>query len=159
MLAAAVAGGCNFFGGSDAITEVPAELVIWGDPDPDSDVRYMEVYDVNELAERFIAVGTNGQLQFSNGEVCRTCSVVGSTVSLDGVPRMYIRYSVGADGEGSRRPFLVSTDGFYIELVATDQGISFVEEAARFEADDNLDDDLAERVGTVTNPALAGTSS
>jgi hypothetical protein len=145
-------GGCGLFP-SDT-RQLPTEVVVWGDPDPENDGEFTSVRDANDVSDRWVLIGTDGQVQFSNGKVCRECSVADATILVNETPRINIRYSTGPDGAGERRPFLVSTDGFYIELVTSGDSVTFQEEEAVFEQDDDPSDDLAERVGTTPNPTL-----
>ncbi len=146
--------GCNAKPGGPRVPALPDELVVWGDPDPDNPETYASIRDVHDQDDVFVVIGTNGQVQLANEKVCNICEVQGSTILIDGTPRINIRFSSGPDGFGPRRPFLVSTDAFYIELVGDETSITFQEENVRFEEDDNLTDDLAVRVGTIPNPAL-----
>jgi hypothetical protein len=146
--------GCKS-GDSNAITDLPAEIVVWGDTDPDNDAAFASIRDANDVDDRFVVIGTNDQVQFSNSRVCNTCTVDGYTISVDGTPRVNIRFSSGPDGFGVRRPFLVSTDGFYVQLLlGDDKNYTFQEVDQRFEDPDNLTDDVAVQVGTIPNPAL-----
>lgn len=138
------------------VKELPAELVLWGDPDPDNNATFAYVRDINDMDYRHITIGANGTVQFSNFKICNVCGVDESTILINGEPQINIRFSTGPDGVGERRPFLVSADGFYIELVQTDSTISFQEEDVVFEENDDPSDDLAERIGTTPNPARAG---
>ena len=146
--------GCDLFGGGNRITELPAEVVIWSDPDPDNEDTYWSIRDVNDDPARFVVIGTGGEVQFNIGKVCNVCDVDGATIAIDGTPRMNIRFGLGPDGTGPRRPFLVATDGFYIELVSEGDSITFQEEDLRFEENDNSSDDLAQPVGVIPNPTL-----
>ena len=135
---------------------MPAEVVVWGDPDAGNNETFWAVRDADDSELAYLVVGTDGRVQFSNGKVCNVCAVENSTILVDGMPRMNIRFSSGPDGEGNRYPFLVSTDGFYIELVAdTGDAVIFQAEDTVFEEEDDPSDDLAERAGTIANP-LAG---
>ncbi|MCP4591868.1 MAG: hypothetical protein GY842_14120, partial [bacterium] len=115
---------------------------------------YASVRDANDAEDRFVLIGSGGEVQFNIGKMCDACTVEGATILVDGEERMLIRFSTGPDGEGERRPFLVSTDGFYIELVTEGEVVLFQEEDVRFEEPDDATDDLARRVGTIPNPAL-----
>jgi hypothetical protein len=146
--------GCDFLGDGNRITELPAEVVVWSDPDAGNESAYLSVRDANDIEDRFILIGTGGEVQFSTGKVCNLCEAQGATIAIEGTPRVNIRFGVGPDGVGPRRPFLVSTDGFYIQLVSDGETVAFQEEGVRFEDDDNLADDLAQPAGSVPNPAL-----
>lgn len=158
-MAAVVIGmlaGCNVFN-SGPKTTPPAELVVWLDPEPGTCAPFWRVRDVNNVADRYVEIGTDGQVQFSTGTVCEGCDVDGATILLDDTPRMHIRFGPGPDDTGERRPFLVSTDGFYIELVGDKATVTFQEENLPFEEDDFLADDLAERASDpIANPAYPG---
>ncbi len=146
--------GCRT-GDSGAITDLPAEIVVWGDTDPENDEAFASIRDANDVDDRFVVIGTNDQVQFSNSRVCNTCTVEGYTISVDGTPRVNIRFSSGPDGFGTRRPFLVSTDGYYVQLLlGDDNNYTFQEVDQRFEDPDNLSDDVGVRVGTIANPAV-----
>ncbi|MFH0980172.1 MAG: hypothetical protein V2A79_01365 [Planctomycetota bacterium] len=152
-----VMGGLVGCGGGSGVPALPDEIIVWGDPDPaNQDDEYASIRDVNDLDERFVVIGTNGMVQFANEKVCTVCEAEGATILIDGTPRINIRFGSGPDGFGGRRPFLVSTDGYYIEVVEQNNAIIFQEEIERFEEDDYLGDDLAEQVGTIPNPALEG---
>jgi hypothetical protein len=154
VLVVSLATGCGLNQSSSAVTSRPAELVVWGDPDPENDGLYPAVRDVNNVEDRWIVVGTDGRVQFSNGKVCTGCTVEDATISLSGTPRMNIRYSTGPNDDGPRRPFLVSTDGFYIELVTSGEAVTFQEEDVVFEENDDPSDDLAVQADTTPNPAV-----
>ena len=145
--------GCDT-GGGGRITQLLPEVVVWGDPNPDNDSTYWSIRDVNNAFDRFAVIGTGGEVEFSNGKVCNTCDVEGSTILIDGTPRVNLRFGTGPDGGDERRPFLVSIDGYYVELVSDGDVIMFQEEEERFEEDDDPSDDLAERVSTMPNPTL-----
>jgi hypothetical protein len=147
-----LAGGCGLT--QNDTRQLPTEVVVWGDPDPENEEQFTSVRDANDVSDRWVLIGTDGQVEFSNGLVCRECTVSDATISLSGTPRMNIRFGTGPDGEGERRPFLVSTDGFYIELVTSGDSVTFQEEEAVFEENDDPSDDLAERVDTMANPTL-----
>ena len=146
--------GCDLFGGGGG-TSLPKEIVMWGDPDPESDAMFATVRDVNNEDDRFVVIGTDGKVQFSVGKVCNVCTVEGSTILVDG-GRINIRFGPGLNGTGERRPFLVNDEGYYIQLVTKADTVVFVAETVVFEEPDNPDDDLAVRVGSFPNPALAG---
>ncbi|MCK4659931.1 MAG: hypothetical protein KAV82_10460 [Phycisphaerae bacterium] len=146
--------GCNQGGGS-SIPALPAELVVWGDPTPDSDAMFTSVRDFSNVDTSFVVIGTNNLVQFFNEKVCNVCEVQESTILINGTPRVDIRFGPGPDGTGERRPFLVSVDGYYIELVQESGAISFQEKDVVFEENDDPSDDLAQRVGTMPNPTAA----
>ncbi|MCP4594727.1 MAG: hypothetical protein GY842_28680, partial [bacterium] len=149
-----VVTGCDTLGGGGGITELPADVVVWGDADTENDATYASIRDANDLEDRFVLIGSEGEVQFNIGKVCEACTVEGSVILVDGEERILIRFGTGPDTEGERRPFLVSTDGFYIELVTEGEVVLFQEEDVRFEEPDDATDDLARRVGTIPNPAL-----
>jgi hypothetical protein len=126
---------------------------VWGDPASDSEGT--TIRDVNDLEDRFVVVGAEGGVQFSDGTVCSDCTVTDATIRIDNTARMHIRFGTGPGGGDVRRPYLVSTDGFYIELVGAEGGVTFQEEDLRFEEPDDPPDDLAEQVGTTQNPLVA----
>jgi len=131
--------------------ELAATLIIWGDP---ADTAQSDaVRDVTDNPQRYVFIGTDGFVQFYNGKICGTCEVDGSTVSY-GSLKMNIRFGPGPDGGEGRKPFLVSTDGFYIRLVEQSNGnMTFEKSDTPFEDPDDASDDLAEQDGTVANKA------
>lgn len=152
---AVMLGGCGWFSPRQ-VTELPKRLVAWGDPDPNSDATAVAVRDVNDLDDRFVVIGTNGLVQFSVGKVCRDCAVEGATIFIDGEPRMHVRFGGGPHGAAERQPYLVSTNGFYVQLLSDSNVVMFQEEDLPFEPQNDPSDDLAERVGVIDNPAVTG---
>jgi hypothetical protein len=111
----------------------PEALLVWGDPQ--SDEIHPLVRDVNNLANRGIFVGTNGMIQFSNGQVCTVCSAKGPIISVDDEPVIAIRFGPDRDGADRRRPYLASLDdgATYIQILDGQEGIIFEETEVRFE--------------------------
>lgn len=131
--------------------ELAGTLVIWGDPA--GDAQSDAVRDVTDSAQRFVFIGTDGFVQFDNGTICGTCEVDGSTVAYGNL-EMNIRFGPGPSGGEGRKPFLVSTDGFYMRLVEGTGGDMTIEKTdTPFEDPDDASDDLAGQDGTVANAA------
>jgi len=130
---------------------VAATLVIWGDPA--GTAQSDAVRDVTDSPQRFVFVGTDGFVQFDNGTICGTCEVDGPTIAYGNLD-MNIRFGPGPAGGEGRKPFLVSTDGFYVRLVEGSGGVMTIEKTdTPFEDPDDPSDDLAEEDGTVANAA------
>jgi hypothetical protein len=131
--------------------ELAATLVIWGDPA--GTAQSDAVRDVTDSPQRFVFVGTDGFVQFDNGTICGTCEVDGPTIAYGNLD-MNIRFGPGPAGGEGRKPFLVSTDGFYVRLVEGSGGVMTIEKTdTPFEDPDDPSDDLAEEDGTVANAA------
>jgi len=155
-LAAGVAfsPGCQT-GTGGGITELPADIVVWRDPDTGD--TGTTVRDVNNDEERFIVVGTNGRVQFVAGgtvSVCNDCNTEGATIELGSGQLIDIRFGVGVVGDDTRRPFLVDHEfGEFIELVGGGaESITFQPTGQAFEEPDDPDDDLAQVAGQIENP-------
>ncbi len=131
--------------------ELAATVVIWGDPA--GTAQSDAVRDVTDNPQRFVFIGTDGFVQFDNGTICGTCEVDGSTVAYGNL-EMNIRFGPGPSGGEGRKPFLVSTDGFYMRLVEQSNGDMTIEKTdTPFEDPDDASDDLAGQDGTVANAA------
>ena len=138
---------------ADPQAEPQTEFIVWGDPDPNNTETHWAIRDVNNVSTRFAAISADGDVYFSSNQMCNDCEVTDATILVGGTPRTNIRFGPGIEG-GERRPFLVSIDGYYIEMVSEGDAVVFQEEDVPFEEDDDPGDDLAERVNTTTNPTL-----
>ena len=132
-------------------TKHSEHVVIWGDPQ--STAQNPLVRDVNNLEDRGILVDDDNRVVFVDGSICTDCEVVDSTIFIDGVARVDIRFGPDRDGADARRPYLVThEDGFMIEVQDSDDGMMFEAVNEVFEEDDDSSDDLADRDGLYDNP-------
>lgn len=135
------------------VTKLPDKIVKW--EDPQSGAQSTVIRDANNDSEdRFVAIGTNGDVQFEPiSKVCEECEVEDSTILVDGA-KIDIRWGIGATGDENRHPFLVDqVTGTYIQLVGDDDGISFQTTDALFDDYNNDDESLAIRAGQTSNPS------
>ena len=143
-------------GGGDG-PSLPKKVVVWGDPE-DLSNQGRDIRDANNDGDSYVLIGTNGRVQFMPIlRVCDDCDVEGATITLGSGQLIDIRFGVGPDGQGARRPFLVDrASGEFVELLGGgDSTVRFNRADALFEDPDDSSDDLAQAVGETATPVVA----
>jgi hypothetical protein len=155
LVATVALTGCQSQGGGGV--DLPNQVVVWGDPE-DPEIQGRNVRDANNDDESFVLIGTNGRVQFEPLRlVCNDCQVEGATIELETGQLIDIRFGLGPDGTGGRRPFLVDREsGEFIELLGgRSEPVEFRRSGAMFEEPDDRADDLAVAVDEAANPTVA----
>jgi len=151
--------GCQSSGSRGGGTQLPADVVVWGDPE-DLDNRGRNIRDVDNVDEKHVLIGTDGSVQFSSNPptVCNDCEadIDNATIDLGGGNLIDLRFGT-APGSTERRPFLVDrATGNFIRLV---EQATFQVRDEPFEDPDDSSDDLAVAVDETANPAVSSRSS
>jgi hypothetical protein len=128
---------------------VAGNVILWGDPA--GNAQSTRVCDATDDPDTFLVVGMDGFVQFDNEEICSDCEVDGSTITYMEDLMIDIRFGDSEQDDGTRKPFLVSADGFLVRLVTGDDGVTFEETQDAFEDPDDSSDDLAEEAGEEQN--------
>ena len=160
LITVAVWGAACQNQGTGGGTQLPGNVVVWGDPD-NLENRGRNVRDANNDEDSFILIGTNGRVQFEPLRlVCDDCTVDGATIELDTGQLIDIRFGIGPDGTGGRRVFLVDrASGEFIELLGGGSSpVEFRRSGALFEDADDRSDDQAVAVDETPNPTTSTSS-
>jgi hypothetical protein len=160
-----VSSGCqgqtSLLGGGSK-PKPPAKIVVWQDPaNPDS--QGTSIRDVNNDAERFVVIGTDGEVQFVNGTTFSIATDITANVDDASIPvgngTVDIRFGAAPSDPTDRRPFLVDrASGYFIQLVGGNGDVTFQVTNAPFEDPNDPTDDRAIAAGEDDNPLATAAS-
>jgi hypothetical protein len=149
-------------GGGGSTLQPSDKIVVWQDP-ANQDSKGTNIRDVNNDAERFVVIGTGGEVQFVHGTtflVARDVTANLNDASFNvGNGTIDIRFGLAPGETTDRRPFLVDRNtGHLIQLVGGTTEVTFQVTDTAFEDPNDPTNDRAVQAGETDNPLAAAAS-